>query len=256
MSVTQTATRIAREAGNGAKVAFDFSFKIFDETDLIVYNESSSGVYTEKVLTTHYTVDFDSDDESGTVTWVTAPANGTYSVIVGDMPQTQGTTFPREGSSPAKDYENAYDRHTILLQEMQEELNRCVKSPQTPVNPDPIDVDPLEDRRALVAEDNGDGTWTLVPSEYDPDEAQTDAAASATAAAASATAAAGSATAAAASATAAAASAGTAGTRYAHVEGAGAPGAAPATPTIYHDTTNDLYYIHSAHASANWRAFA
>ena len=172
MAVTNDDPRIAAEAGNGSKTAFDFDFKIFAAADLICYKGSAAtpAVYTLGALGVDYTVAFDSDDESGTVTWVVAPINNGQSVIIGAVAQTQGTAYPREGALPAATQEAVADRVTCLVLEHQEKLNRALLQPLVPPIPDPISVDPPTDRRAAIYEDNGDGTWTIVPSDYDPDE--------------------------------------------------------------------------------------
>ena len=180
---------------NGVLTAFAFSFKLISSSDLRVYVETAedSGVFTLKTLSTHYTVSFDTAAETGTVTFLVAPADGLRIGLTRVTPTTQGTNLDKEGRSPAKTIEGMVDKATILAQEALEKLSRGFLFRPFPADPEPCDVDPLTDRRCLVAEDNGDGTWTLVPSTYDPDEAQTDSAASAAAAAVSAAAAAASA---------------------------------------------------------------
>lgn len=238
MSVNTDDTRIAKTAGNGTLVDFDFAFKIFAATDLTCYKVSAAGVYTLGVLNgagaTGYTVDFDTEEETGTVTWNTAPVSSGFSVIIGDaLEQTQTSHFPREGVTPAATLKNAYDKLTLLIQQLTERVSRSPLQPLTPVNPEPIEIAAPVDAKGLLWQDNGDGTWDIVSSDDDLNDIVTDAEAAQTAAAASQAAAAASATAAAASAAAAAASAGS---------GSGLWSARPAAPTqitFYYSTDRD-----------------
>lgn len=173
MAVETTDPRIVKTAGNDVLLAFDFAFKIFADTDLRVEKINAAGVYSGALtLDVDYTVEFDSDEETGTVTFAVAPVTGGYAVIIGsELPQSQEAAFPREGVTPASVQKNAYDKLTLLVQQLTEVVSRCVKYPMTPVNQAAIIVseEPV-DRRALVYEDDGDGGWNVVPSTYDPDE--------------------------------------------------------------------------------------
>jgi hypothetical protein len=128
-------------------------------------------------------------------------------VIIGVTPGTQGTSLQRVGAFPAKIIEASFDKLTLITGDLAEQLSRCLKSPRLPPSPDPIEVAAPTDSRALKYQDNEDGTWTVIPTTYDPDEMVVLATAQAAAAAASAGSAATAAAAASASATAAAASA-------------------------------------------------
>lgn len=180
---------------NGVLTAFAFSFKIISSSDLRVYEETaaSSGVFTLKTLTTHYTVSFDAAAETGTVTFLVAPTNGKRVVITRVTPTTQGTNLDREGRSPAKTIEGMVDKATMLAQEALEKLSRGFLFRVAPVDPEPVDVDRATTRRALIWRDNANGTWTIINSTYDPDEQVALATAQAVLAAASAAAAAASA---------------------------------------------------------------
>lgn len=239
MAVAQTAARVSVQAGNGAKVAFDGTWKIFATTDLTVYKVGATGTYTLCTNVTDYAVTFDTDAETWTVTFVVAPVSSGYAVIFGDaMTFDQASSLPREGVTPAATLKNAIDKLTVLVQQVRDKADRAVLQPLTPANPEPIDIDPLTDRRALIAQDNGDNTWTIIPSTYDPDEQYPLAQAQAAIATAQAAVATAQAVAAAASAVAAAASA----ALVTNAIGSGLYAARPAAPTsiaFYHSTDRD-----------------
>lgn len=195
------------EAGNDVKVDYDFAFKIFAETDIVAYKKSAAGVYTLGVLNTDYTVAFDSDAETGTVTWVTAPVTGGGSAITRASAQTQATVFPRVAPAPAKNIENALDKLTLHVQELDERVDRSLLQPAVPFAPTAIEVEAPVASRIVAWNADADAlvstSKTLTTFQTDVD----DTAAAAVAAAASAAAASSSASSASSSASAAASSA-------------------------------------------------
>lgn len=109
-----------QQAGNGVTVTFSFAFKIFAATDLAVYAINALGV--QGPLLTYnvdYTVVFDPEAETGSVTYIVAPVNNGASLIKRNSDNTQGTRWPRETVTPAKATENAADKLTMLVQELQ-----------------------------------------------------------------------------------------------------------------------------------------
>lgn len=120
MSVAAVTATNGGEAGNGVKTDFDFSFKIFLATDLLVYVETSagSGVYDLKDYTVDYTVSFNTAAETGTVIFAVAPADGRDVLINRSVPLTQGSVLPIEGKMPAKVVEDALDRLTLIAQDL------------------------------------------------------------------------------------------------------------------------------------------
>ncbi|MES2156146.1 MAG: hypothetical protein V4510_13510 [bacterium] len=120
MSVATTYTGPTEEAGNDSKVAFDFAFKIFASTDLVVKKKLANATYTAALtLISDYTVSFDSDAETGTVTFAVAPVSGGGGSYISRVtPKTQASVFPREGLMPAKTVEAALDKNTLQIQEL------------------------------------------------------------------------------------------------------------------------------------------
>ena len=118
MSVTSTVA-VVESAGNDVQLAFDFNFKIFSSSDLVVKKKTAAGVYTDPlILGVDYTVVFDSDAETGTVTYTTAPVSSGAAYIARSTGLVQNTVWPREGKVPAKTLENAVDKLTLLVQEL------------------------------------------------------------------------------------------------------------------------------------------
>jgi len=119
MSVANT-TALSTQAANGVKTDFDFAFKIFLAADLLVYVETAvdSDVYTLQSLTEDYSLTFDTDAETGTVAFVTAPADGLNVKIMRSVAKTQPSVLPLEGKMPAKVIEDALDRITLIAQDI------------------------------------------------------------------------------------------------------------------------------------------
>lgn len=144
MAVLGTYTPI-REAGNGSKVDFDFSFKVIEASDLSVGKIlNSTEVKTDMVLGVDYTVTINPTTDGGTVTYMVAPTALQDSWIGRVVPATQAQDIPTNGLFRETQVENALDKITMVVQQQQEEIDRCVKLPDissgiTPVLPAPVD---------------------------------------------------------------------------------------------------------------------
>lgn len=175
------------QAGNSVTLTHAFPFKILANTDIVARKKAADGTYSAPlVLGVDYTVAFDVNVEGGVVTWTVAPVTGGASNLQRISDKTQGTVYPREGNLPAKTSESVADKLTLLTQELIDRITaRAPLYPAVPLNPAQLIIKPVTDRRALIASTNGDGTFNIVPSTYDPDAQEAAAAASAAAALAS-----------------------------------------------------------------------
>jgi hypothetical protein len=129
MAINSVVTKI-QEQGNGTKVAFDFPFAIYEATDLDVYKVTRSTLALNTKLTygADYTVAFTAGIEnSGTVTFTTAPSALQDSLIVSDIPETQAVSLPVNGRFSEKQIESMGDRATRLIQQIKEEVDRAIK---------------------------------------------------------------------------------------------------------------------------------
>lgn len=132
MAIATTENRVAYD-GTGSQVDFPVDFVYFDKTHLYVYVD---GVL--KALTTDYTVSPAADTTNGTVggtvTFLTAPANGAQVLIVRVVPYVQETDYVENAKFLADTHERALDLLTMQAQQLDESLSRCVKLPLTSVN--------------------------------------------------------------------------------------------------------------------------
>ena len=135
MTVSAT-TNKQRTAGNGATTAFPATIKIFAETDIKVttINNTTDVLVNTLILNDAgalgFTVTFDTDAETLTVTTNTAPTSAEDIQTLRVLPQTQTTDFPRATKFPALLNENALDKNTMILQDQQEVINRALVLPE------------------------------------------------------------------------------------------------------------------------------
>lgn len=110
--------------GDGVLTDFDFDFKIFSENEIAVYE---AGVL--KDLTTDYTVSFDTEDETGTVSFLAAPADEAQVLIIGSTPYSQETDIPKGGGFSEPVIEQGLDLLAIQIQQLKEITDRSLLLP-------------------------------------------------------------------------------------------------------------------------------
>lgn len=113
--------------GDGATVEFDFSFKVADEEDLVVFLTAADGTETVLALDTDYEVTLNLNQNSnpgGTVTLEAAPGVAIPLVIMRGMEFVRGTEFT--SSVPPHIIEDELDRVTMYTQQLSEKLERSL----------------------------------------------------------------------------------------------------------------------------------
>jgi hypothetical protein len=135
MSVTSTDNQVIY-TGSGTTGPFDFDFKIFASTDLKVEKYTiATDTSTLLTETTDYTVTIDVDG-TGSVTTIAAVTSSFKLVITRELPLTQAVEYEEGDKFPSVSHEEALDRAAMRDQQLQEQIDRCVKviagSPTTP----------------------------------------------------------------------------------------------------------------------------
>lgn len=126
MSITEIALKV-REAGDDATLDFDFGFQIYTGTDIKVYIiTTATGEKTLQEYGVDYTVAITTDGPGGTVSYTVAPASTEESYIVCDIPATQSTTLRTNGKFADGDIEDMVDRLTMLVQQLEEAVSKCM----------------------------------------------------------------------------------------------------------------------------------
>ena len=120
-------------SGDGSTTAFNYTFKIFADSDLQVIIRSAAGTETVKTITTHYTVSGAGDANGGSVTFTSGniPTATETVLLRRAVPQTQAIDYIANDPFPAESHEEGLDRATMTTQQIQEELDRAIKLSRT-----------------------------------------------------------------------------------------------------------------------------
>lgn len=134
MTINSTIRKAGPFIGNGTASSFPFTYKVFQASDLdVVRLDQSTNVETTLVLTTDYTVTLNQDQDSnpgGTVTLVAgALATGYTLTMTSDVPNLQPTDLTNQGGFYPEVINDALDRATIQIQQLQEQTDRSLRLP-------------------------------------------------------------------------------------------------------------------------------
>jgi len=173
MTVSATTNRVT--FSGPYTVPLDFTLKCYEDSDLVlVVSNNTTGAETALVLDTHYTVVIDDPGPGGTITMLSAtylPAGSTLTVLV-TLPYTQEIDLEAGGNMPAEVLEEGFDRSTVLIQQLKEQLARSLKLKKTSAYseltlPDPVAGKYLGWNSGLTGLDNftaiDPGSLTLSP---------------------------------------------------------------------------------------------
>lgn len=132
MTINSTTRKAGPFIGNGSTSAFPFSFKVFQASDLeVVRLDESTNTETSLVLTSDYTVTLNLDQDSnpgGTVTLLAGALAAGYTLtLTSDLPNLQPTDLTNQGGFYPDVINDALDRATIQIQQLQEQTDRSLK---------------------------------------------------------------------------------------------------------------------------------
>jgi hypothetical protein len=119
-------TAADRSTGNGSTTVFPYTFEIASENDIEVLVN-----LTVQTLTTDYTVDGVGNSGGGTITFVTAPANGTTVTRLRKQPASQLSTYTANEAFPHTRVENDFDKLWMAIQQLREQVSRAVSAPKS-----------------------------------------------------------------------------------------------------------------------------
>ena len=121
--------------GNGSTTEFAFAFKVFEASDVVV-KTTTNGTTTTETLTTDYSVTLNADQDvsaGGTITMVTPPLASTTLTISSDVPTTQNVKLANLGGFYPTVFNDALDRATIQIQQVDQrvsDINTSLVTPQ------------------------------------------------------------------------------------------------------------------------------
>ena len=152
-----TQNQISSFTADGNNYLFDFDFFIEEYSDLEVIVRDSNGVETIQVLNTDYTGVLKTATGGRISLQASTPASGSKVYIRRKLDLVQETDYQEGATFPAASHEKALDRLTHISQQLQEQIDRCIKaSITTPItNPEFNDAD--NDRRNKIFAFDADG---------------------------------------------------------------------------------------------------
>lgn len=127
MTLSTTTCR-ASFAGSGTTGPFSFSFPFTDDTEIAAFKVTDN-VITD-LLSSEYTLTGEGTSTGGTLTTTSVVPSGTTLVIMRVLPLTQTTDLENNGAFYAETHESTFDRLTMQIQQLQEQINRCLRFPK------------------------------------------------------------------------------------------------------------------------------
>lgn len=167
MAVSSTNRKAGPFLGNAVTVTFPFIFKVFKTSDLLVERiQAGAQDSTTLVLNSDYTAVLNADqdtDPGGAITLTAgALASGNRLIITSSVPELQEVVLTSLGGFFPDVINGALDRLTILVQQLQVDVNRSIKFPLTD-NSELVDLPPAEQRAGKFLYFGSDGSVSLLP---------------------------------------------------------------------------------------------
>lgn len=128
MALDDIERRVVYE-GDGAQTTFPFTFVVFNEDDISVTRALTENS-EETVSDTEYTVTL-SDDGTGSVVFITPPADGVKIAILSAIPETQTMVLTTYDGFDPEVLNDSADRQVALVQQLREQVGRTLKVPAT-----------------------------------------------------------------------------------------------------------------------------
>jgi hypothetical protein len=115
--------------GNGVTTSFPYTFRIFKKSDLVVQVVDLNENITELILDTDYTVTGAGGYVGGNVILSAALASGYQISISRELPVTQETDLRNQGKFFAEVHEDAFDKLTMLIQQVRSWFSLALRKP-------------------------------------------------------------------------------------------------------------------------------
>ena len=130
MALQNTSNKVQYNC-DGVQTEFSFTFPIFQSSDIYVVLTDPDGNETILTENTDYTVTAATNgfENGGKITTVSTYASGYTITIVREVPLTQETDFRNKDVLPAETLEDALDKLTMMVQQLEEKVNRNIKVP-------------------------------------------------------------------------------------------------------------------------------
>ena len=120
--------------GNGVTTSFPYTFRIFNKSDLVVQVVDLDENIAVLALDTDYTVTGAGGYNGGNVILSKALANGYQISISRELPVTQETDLRNQGKFFAEVHEDAFDKLTMLIQQVRSWFGLALRKPSFVAN--------------------------------------------------------------------------------------------------------------------------
>lgn len=131
MTISNQINRV-QYTGNGTTTVFAFNATLFAAADLkVIVKVDSTEVETTQTLITDYTVALAGDFSTATITMVTAPAIGETLTFIREQDYLQSTDLINNDGVPADTVERMSDEGALMSQRLQEQVDRCLRLPES-----------------------------------------------------------------------------------------------------------------------------
>lgn len=120
--------------GNGVTTTFPYTFRIFQKSDLVVQVVDIDENISTLLLDTDYSVIGAGSYSGGSVILAVPLSNGWKISISRELPVTQETDLRNQGKFFAEVHEDAFDKLTMLLQQVRSWLNLALRKPSIVAN--------------------------------------------------------------------------------------------------------------------------
>lgn len=135
MTISSDTNRSGPYVGAGTFGPFTVGYYFLKNADLLVLKEEiATGIITELVLTTDYTLTGEGDPNGGELTLTVGhgalPATHQITIIR-DPDRLQGIDYTAYDKFPAETHERGLDKLTMLVQRVYDVINRTFKAPDT-----------------------------------------------------------------------------------------------------------------------------
>ena len=132
MAISITTNRSGPYTGDDVTVNFAYGFKILADADLRVFQRDTTDLsVSELTLNVDYTVTGAGDAGGGNVAMTTAPTSDDEVVILRALTIDQDTDLSNQGGWFPEVHEAVFDYLTMITQDLQEQINRCLKIGET-----------------------------------------------------------------------------------------------------------------------------
>ena len=137
MTISSTNRKAGPFAGNDVQTVFPFAFKVFEATDVVVTRADPAMVESVLVLGVDYSVSLNGDQDGapgGVVTLLAGGlATGYTLALTSAVAALQGVSLTNGGGFFPTVFNGVFDRLTILVQQIQEQITRTFRVPVTTV---------------------------------------------------------------------------------------------------------------------------